>query len=332
MNIRKFKWLLILLPIMNISCAEESMLANKPYFTIRIESENARIQAKFNGFLLLQELKKSKIATDLPVNHLFKNGENSVKLVVLPTDRSGGFGTSKASLSLYVNDKGSDETNRKIIGQVSFSSSELNSGGSGISLSMPEMKLDSKNEFKKDEKGDVIVDTPVISEAKIFPGAKEIVQAITLNTNFPQWRYLAAEPLDFPDSYKDYEKNMALYDKALVKPLYDYHLEILELFKKKDIEKIVKLFSERNQEIDAALYLDSGTYEKMLREELYADFSSKRASIYKFDSAPPTVTDDKKLIKLGGNGMIYLTDEEKTVYSHYGMWFYKKDGKWHISR
>jgi hypothetical protein len=72
----------------------------------------------------------------------------------------------------------------------------------------------------------------------------------------------------------------------------------------------------------------------MLKKALQDDFDDSN-SVLKIDDvdyAHPAVSDNKDLIRIGSPAMIKFANEEHSLYSKYPIWFYKKDGKWIISR
>ncbi|VAW60029.1 hypothetical protein MNBD_GAMMA08-2931 [hydrothermal vent metagenome] len=94
----------------------------------------------------------------------------------------------------------------------------------------------------------------------------------------------------------------------------------------------MSLFKERNREYDIAMYYPEGTYDKKLRRSLEKDSSKYKLKISTFDNAMPYISDDKKLLKLGNVGLIYFVNDDETSFTRYEIIFYKKDGKWVVSR
>ncbi len=127
---------------------------------------------------------------------------------------------------------------------------------------------------------------------------------------------------------------MERYDDSLLVPLYQEHEKVFETLKTQDFDKILPLFAERNREYDIALYYPEGTYDEMLKKALQDDFDDKNSilKLDEFEYAAPAISDDKRLIRIGASAMIKFANEEHSLYSKYPIWFYKKDGKWIISR
>ena len=308
------------------------MLTAKPIFTWRIETQGARYEGKINGVLLEKDAKGNMLQFEQPVNQYMQTGKNRIALYLYPK-KVEGFGPAKISVSLYVNQDEAPESDKKLIGQIIFNAADLISGN-GIQSSMPTMRLNSMKEFKQDKNGDVVVFSPIIEPSNVRPNALYLYQDIELITPFPEWGFLKADHIEFPEKFSDYKNNIENYRQKLLKPLYDVHINLFEAMKTQNMDKILPLFSERNREYDIAFYLPEGSYEKKLREALISDFSDPK-KIFKmqpFSSAKPTVSDDRALIKLGAKSLIYFVDKNESAWNYYPIWFYQKNGKWIISR
>ncbi len=203
-----------------------------------------------------------------------------------------------------------------------------------IQASMPAVRLDSTNDFLSSDNGDVIVHAPQIEPSKVRPHAYYIYQDIKLETPFPLWGFFTADKLDFPDLEDHYFDNLGEYNNKIITPLYKEYEKLFNALKTENFDKILPLFAERNREYDIALYYPEGTYSDMLRKSFIEGFSDNDSvlKIINFDFASPSVSDNKDLIRLGTPEMIHFENEEHSLYTKYPIWFYKKDGKWIISR
>jgi hypothetical protein len=316
--------------------AEDSMLTKKPYFTYRIEAKGALYQTKINGVLLEQDYSGNALNFEQPVNQYMRTGKNRIGFQ-LYTYTPDDFDQAKITVSLYVNQDGASETQKKLLSQITFKASDFaveKKPLQAIQASMPSVKLDSTNEFLASDDGDVIVYAPQIEPSKIQPTAYHIYQDIELETPFPLWGFFSADTIEFPTLWGDFTDKFDKYNTALIKPLYQEHEKILEILKTQDFEQILSLFAERNKEYDIALYYPAGTYNDMLKKALKSDFDDKDSNlkIVDLEYAAPAISDDKKLIRIGSPEMIFFENEEHSLFSKYPIWFYKKDGKWIISR
>jgi len=323
-----------------IVIAEDSMLKDKPYFTYRIETKNVQYEAKMNGVTIQDDPNAGMLITEEPVNQYMVSGKNRIALYLYPFSDIG-FGNADISISLYVNQDEAPEDQKRLVGQISFKVSELTGDKEedmkqqkGISLSMPTMRLDSSDDFKRSDNGDVIIHPPKLEPAKTHPDALYIYQDIELVVPFLRWGFLDADPIDFPDSFDEFSNHFDHYNKVLLAPLYEVYEKLYEQLKKGDIDGFLSHFEERNQEMNAALYFESGHYQNTLRKSIVSNLNNEKRTLKltEFDYADPIVSDDKKLIKLGSDGLIYFEDEGNSIYSKYHIWFYQKDGKWYISR
>jgi len=333
LNYKKLTFVLIFISIISINIvkADESMLKNKPYFTLRIDTKGASYEAKINGIAVLRDVRDaSMLNTVIPVNQYMKSGSNTISLNLFP-EYEGGFKSANISLSLYVNKDEAPESEKKLLSNIVFTGAE-HTKGTGIESSMPAMRLNSTDQMKKSDNGDVIVHIASIEPAKIMPDAITISQKIELETPFPRWGYLDGDELDFPENYKDYLNNKDLYKKSIINPLYQEYQNIHDLMASNDLDAVMDLFKERNQEYDTAYYYPKGTYDKKLRDSLSGDLKFLKLLIRESKKAAPLISDDRKLFKLGNVGMIYFTNDKKSTFNNYDIIFYKKDGKWIVSR
>lgn len=312
------------------------MLTQKPYFTYRIEAKGALYQAKINGVRLEQDFSGHALNYEQPVNQYMRTGKNRIG-IELYTHTPEEYGDAKITISLFVNQDGANEAEKKLISQITFKGSDFalkKSPEQAIQASMPAVRLDSTDQFLAKDNGDVIVAEPRIEVSKIEPTAFTIYQDIELVTPFPEWGFFKAEQLDFPTSWREFVANVNDYKQSLIEPLYQEHEKLLEILKTQDFDKILPLFAERNREYDIALYYPEGTYQDKLKKSLQGNFEDKSSvlTLKKIKYAQPTISDDKRLIRLGSPQMIHFVNEEHSLYSKYAIWFYKKDGKWVISR
>jgi hypothetical protein len=327
---------IILILFTSLLQAEESMLTKKPYFTYRIETKGALYQTKINGILLEQDYSGSALNFEQPVNQYMRTGKNRIGFQ-LYTYTPDDFDQAKITVSLYVNQDGASESEKKLISQVTFKASDFaqeKNPQQAIKASMPAVKLDSTNEFLASDNGDVDVHAPQIEVSKIQPTAYYVYQDIELETPFPLWGFFKADKLEFPTLWTDFTDDFDKYNTELITPLYKEHEKILKVLKTQSFDQILPLFAERNKEYDIALYYPEGTYDDMLKKALQGDFNDENSNvkIVEIDYAAPAISDDKRLIRIGSPEMIYFENEEHSLYSKYPIWFYKKDGEWIIAR
>ncbi len=320
----------------NLLQAEDSMLNKKPYFTYRIETKGALYESKINGIVLEKDTRGNALNFEQPVNQYMRTGKNRIGFQ-LSTHTPDDFDDAKITVSLYVNQDGASESEKKLISQVTFKSSDFaveNSPQQAIQTSMPAVKLDSTNAFLASDNGDVIVHAPQITPSIVRPHAYYIYQDVELETPFPEWGFFKADKLDFPDLEDEYFDNPEEYNQKIMAPLYKEHERLLSTLKTEDFNKILPLFSERNKEYDLAMYYPEGTYDDMLKKSFQEGFKDEgyTLKLIDYDYASPTVSDEKNLIRLGTPEMLHFENEEHSLYSKYPIWFYKKDGKWIISR
>ena len=148
--------------------AEDSMLNKKPYFTYRIETKGALYQSKINGILLEEDFDGNALNFEQPVNQYMRTGKNRIGFQ-LYTYTPEEFGDAKITISLYVNQDGGSESQKKLMSQVTFKASDFaveKITKHAIKTSMTAVRLDSTNGFLASQDGDVIVHAPQIEASK----------------------------------------------------------------------------------------------------------------------------------------------------------------------
>jgi len=307
------------------------MLTKKPFFTLYIETKNTLYEAKINGVVVFDDSSNGyMLNSEIPVNYYMRTGKNTIGLNLFPKNEDK-FSSANITLSLYVNQDETPESEKKLLSSITFNGKNYDKG-TGIELSMPAMRLDSKNEFKPSDQGDVVLSAAKITPATIQPNALSVSQEIKLNTPFPKWEFLNGDEIDFPLNYNDYLKDRQRWKNNTLNSLYAEYQKIYDLLVSNNLDEIMELFKERNKEYDIAMYYPIGTYEKKLRKSFENDLSKYKLKIVAPDRPIPYISDDKKLLKLGNVGLIYFVNDDETSFTRYEIIFYKKNGKWIIAR
>lgn len=323
--------LIICVILLNFVRAEKSMLDEKPYFTLRIETKNTLYLAKVNGVVVFDDNRSGDMLNaEIPVNYYMQSGINTISLNLFPNGDSG-FEAASISLSLYVNKDEAPESDKKLISNIMFNGATYEKG-TGIELSMPAMKLDSTNNFKKSDNGDVVIQNSKLAPGVIMPGTLTISQDIEVKTPFPKWGFLSGDDIDFPLSYKEFLDDPENWKNKTLKPLYAEYKNIYDLLNSKNIDKVMELFAERNNEYDIAMYYPKGTYEDKLKKSLTKDLANLTLKIRPPENGLPYISDSKKLLKLGSAGLLYFVNDSESSFTNYEILFYKKNGEWFVSR
>ncbi|CAA0096499.1 Uncharacterised protein [BD1-7 clade bacterium] len=306
------------------------MLKEKPYFTWRVEAKGIRYEALVNDQLVRKDAEGVMIAYEEPVNHFMRTGKNSISLRLFAWQENN-YGDSFVKLSLYVRDVDSGESRKKLLSTICFSSEHIDHN-KGLVESMKAGRLDSTQDFEYSSDGDVQVFDALVADSPRTPGAIYMTQEVSLKTPFPRWSYLDSDTIEYPEKNSDYLENVEKYKAELIKPLYDQHLVIYKLLQSRDFDKILPFFRQRNSDSDIAYYEPPGTYEQKLKAALTASMNWGELKIEDLEHARPYVSDDRTLVRLGMDSLLYYTDEEETAYDNYEMLFYKKNGEWIIAR
>jgi hypothetical protein len=323
-----FKSIFILFIIsMALGCSEETKLKNsilykKPVFTMKIHGFGTRYRVHVNGVEVYRENSSAgQVTTSIPLNHWMRAGENSLKLIVLPSQKNTPINEkSEVNAELYVHNDEADEQYR--IGGFNFKGL-----GHVPESDLLEYRLETEL-FKHDEEGEVIAQYVEIEENTIFDGAVEYKQFFTIPNNLPLWAFFSSDSVpNEPDlSEEQYW--------ALSAELRDHLKMIQDKLITGDVDEIMPLFEERNNELDKAFYYTSGVMEAKLRDSFEADIPQldmlelegryvsyvnesnlKLASVYR--SRKPAISGNYK----EGSGSL-----------KFPIMFRKQDGQWIITR
>lgn len=329
MILKIFRNIFILFIIaMALGCSGETKLTNsilnkKPVFTMKIHGFGTRYRIHINGVEVYRENSSaSQVTTSIPLNHWMRAGENSLKLIVLPSKKNTPINEkSEVSAELYVHNDEADEQYR--IGGFDFK------GLGGINESvLAEYRLETEF-FKHDDKGELVAHKVEVREDTIFAGSVEYEQIFSIPNSLPLWAFFNSDavPNDPDLSENEYwEVSAELRD----------HLKIIQdkIIAGK-IDEVLPLFEERNNELDKAFYYSNGVMEAKLRDSFEVDFP--QLNMLKLEGRFVTYVSESNM-KLAS---VYRNGNESAVVGNYKdgqgsisfpIMFRKQDGKWIITR
>ncbi|MDH5545245.1 MAG: hypothetical protein OEZ43_06610 [Gammaproteobacteria bacterium] len=261
-----YSWVLVLLVV--FSCAKVSALEKKleenkivsvlnkrPFFTLRIECENAIFQVVVNGVNVMESFDGSQFNTVVPVNQYMTSGENRIELYSDTT-------LENSSIKIILRVASKDESDKVWPVATLVASAKGNSIKQPALGSSSDTILNSARDFFQDDKGDVHIGKLEIKSVPEDEKSLHFVQTITMQSSLPRWKFLDSKAIKYVDDLPEDE-----YQK-LHRQLYPKYRFIQEAITSNRINEILPLFKERNEELDAAFYADKGTFENRLKASL----------------------------------------------------------------
>ncbi len=235
-----------------------NILKNKPIYRLGLKAFGTQYFVRVNGVVIHEEgFSGGQLSTVLPINHWMRSGKNTIGIYVLPP-KSGEPINPNASvaITLMVRDKDMPDTEYSIA-DITFSG-KLLSDNKAVSNSSPSGRLDSTQEFNLSASGDVEVHEITKKYVSDYEGAIIFSRKINIPSSLPLWAFFESD--DLPSYYsmsdEDYYKHLDM--------LLDEYMKVQRALESGDIDTVMPIFTERNKELDAAFYLESGTMEKKL--------------------------------------------------------------------
>lgn len=314
----------------NLSQKGESMLLNKPYFTMRISAHDCRYVAEVNGAFVQENKDGTSLTVSIPINHWMRTGPNELALSIL-TFKGKRPISNKAhcEVSLQVRPDEGTEAQTTTISRLVFSG-ELARVGKGTEESTPAGNYDSNHQFMSVHSGDVTIAETTIESDPEDKESKIVHQTVSLSTPFPEWAFFKSDTLPDVDPMTDAE-----YDHY-VDSLTAYYKRIYDALKAKNVDSILPMFEERNRETDQAFYFPPGTTAKKIAAALKSSANDSDLELLgvKSDYLMTYTYDNRKLIEL-----VREDDHPAIVFNirgggsvSYPIIFRKQGNQWIITR
>jgi len=315
--------------------AQSSILTEKPYFSISLESDLCMGYVLLNGQLLYApEMEHVKL--ELPVNHWIRKGENELMMMLAPVDEQGDMGkfarNMKCTMTLRVRQSGSKSAENLTIAALKFAAK----GKTGIEGNTPEGRLDSKKGFASSKTGDV-----VISKAKKEPFQEVgaiVTRSVTLpEIGLPEWKFFTSDNITNLSGVDIEGRLDEQASDRLKKELLPIYRQIWSALEARKVEEVLPLFEERNEETDAAFFKKPGETGTMLAKELKESASDPQKKLWPItdDNVMVQLYDNNKLVRLcqnNRNPLLSFDHVTDKVAFHYDVIFRKSGSKWIITR
>ncbi len=307
----------------------KSMQIDEPFYKVFIDTQGLKYRVVVNGIDIKNDKKLTPLKIEIPINQFVRTGENKFELQLFPFSKKGNLTKTnddyiEIEFRLYT-----DLTNYVVLSKLNYSAKNVAAGKPYDGSTVEGRYSLINHKFEYDDNGEYIIselDAEVREDAynKTF-----LRQQVSMQTPFPEWRFLKSDFIPGPEQFKTVEKMM----KDIIRAPFNEVKKIHTALSNKDINSIMPMFKERNDEMDKAFYYKSGTYEKMLIEAFKENISKNNMlGDLIIDEAQPVVSPDGKTLKLGVDSILYFHNKSKSVYKIYEIYFRKDGDKWIITR
>ena len=250
-----------------------TVLHDKPYFTLALDMKASSFFIYVNGVEVLSSFSGSALATELPVNHWMRPGENTLTLTVAPPSEGLPLNAKAAyMLALKVRTHGQPSELSQTVATLGYSG-QWAAIGSPTGESSAAGTFNSALSFFADKKGDVRVGEIEAKPDPDIQNALTFTRKLDIPSSLPKWAFFDSD--DIPDIYAMSDAEFSAFRKRL---LAEY-LKVYRALQTNRVDEVLPLFDERNRELDAAFYYESGTMRKKIRDALIDAATDKNAEL-----------------------------------------------------
>lgn len=308
------------------------MQGRKIFYKLEIDTYGFRYFINVNDVLIQDDPDGMPLNVEIPVNELLRSGENLISFELFPWSEKLNLlqeaqreAKIRITLKMYENIAGKDF--EFILSSLIYKlPSDDSSLGTETSTESGEYLYDSS--LNLNERQTFIVSKVRRIEDLNYSGAIRFEQSITMETPFALWKFFSSDVISDPETLLE-EEIFEVLSKGPFQIIEHIHDRLLA----EDLDSILPLFKERNDEMDAAMYLEPGSYENKLRSALQKQFDDQKVLFdLDFDYAYPNVSRDGKLLWLGSRPLIYFRDSDETIFTKFQIMFRKDGDNWIISR
>ena len=324
--------LLFIFGLINLTCIYakqegKSMLEGKPILEVHFSTEGCTREVFINDVPVLADSPPNiPLDADYPANEWMQSGENTITLRLTPNENKKQLKDlkqlCKGEISLLV-EQMDNKNIRFPIGTIKYISHPDNilAEKANIIGSEEAEKLDSHDNFKKNEDGDVTIGPVEIKkvESKYGDGV-ELQRTITLPLPFPKWNWSTSDKIENNDQTKQ--------------ELFAQYQLIWNALKNKKISKLKRLFKERIKEYTEAYYGEGSfnvvaTMDQDSKDPNYelVDLAPKYEHLQVFGNGLLA-----RIVAWDGGEIIYFNGKKTDISENFDIIFRKQDGKWIITR
>lgn len=327
-------WCFLLIFSTSCSHSEEiplSILQSEPIFSLDIEAVNISFFVNVNGASAYSEYEHSGQTTlTVPINQWMHPKNNTLGILVAPPKPGGPFKpNSKVTVDLKVHENG-NKTKSYPIASLTFDQQGLENGTPNIDSSSSG-RYSSVAGFELDPEGDVEVGSINSSAKEGYEGALIFERDVIIPNALPEWAFFSSDEL--PDYFAIPDEEYYPERDSLFK---EYE-KVQKALESGSTDDIVPMFSERNQEVDRAYYLEPGTTEALIRESLANSASNDNLELVVLTNEHVEIIpeENKRIVSLRRANMkaaIALNVVDGEGAERYPMFFRRENGEWILTR
>ena len=305
-----------------------SVLDDKPYFELKVESKNLEAHVLVNGVDVYSGFERFETNITTPINPWLAPDKNDFSIMFRSFGENGIYSDNfYANVELLVSN---DNSKKKYTVLTMHLNNKMLEKGYVPSLQMGEVRLSSINSFTKDNKGDVFISKEVL-DLKNGADFSRLNRSISMKINIPKWKFFDSDevPIYKTENPKELEK----YKQELLKE----YLKVKNAIANNDADSVLSMFAERDREYDAAFFYEPGTTERKIAAALKNAAVDKDAELLNlapeyvgfYTYVNPHLT---KLIRSDYSPAIVQNFKKAQGSQSFDLIFRYKDGKWILTR
>ena len=327
--------LTMIIAVLLTACGDKSaMKIDQPSYYVRYNTNSTSFMFAVNGFVLKEEWGGDKNNYDEPINHLIRNGHNTIQLVSASEDDVKEYLNEDFNLTIEVRVKGTVKNK-----EVDYLVTNI--------VYSPNFTGDISDLYKNSApagsyafgEGNIITNGNGFDVSEITQGGTYYVgtgpsfeRTFDAIVDFPEWAFFQGDKIISLPWYTEEEaiKYIELIQKEIDKAV--------AIFDTRNIDKIISMFEMRSKEIDQAFYKEPGSTLNDISHSLDIVLNERNLpqGFVSDDSFQFVTSLDGRLLSRvdAGNmaGTIFFDDEETGTSTSYSIYWMRKDGEWIIAR
>ena len=327
----------IIFGLINLTCVNakqegKSMLEGKPVIEVHFATEGCTREVFINDVPVLSDAPANiPLDADYPANEWMQSGENTITLRLTPNENKKQLKDlkqlCKGEISLLV-EQMDNKNIRFPIGTIKYISHPDNilAEKANIIGSEEAEKLDSHDNFKKNEDGDVTIGPVEIKkvESKYGDGV-ELQRTITLPLPFPKWKWLTSDKIENNEATK---KELIMLYHNIWQSLHDKNFKYLQpLLKERATEMAKAMYLPPAKKNAISDFIKDTNDPDLTQGEDIATVPEKKLYLQVFGDGRLA-----RLVAWDGGSVIYFNAKDGSYSQNYDFIFRKQDGKWIITR
>ena len=308
-----------------------TVLHDKPYFTLALDMKASSFFIHVNGVEVLSSFSGSALATELPLNHWMRPGENTLMLTVTPPSEGLPLNPKAAyTLALKVRNKDQASELAETVATLTYSG-KWAALGKPTGESSAAGTVNSAIHFYPDKKGDVRVSEIEAKPDPDIQNALRFTRTLDIPSSLPKWAFFDSDAIPDIDPMSDAESD------AFLRRLLAEYLKVYRALQTNRVDEVLPLFDERNRELDAAFYYEPGTMRKKIRDALIDAATDKDAELVELSEEYVSFeyAENNKLARLireSGKPALVQNFKNSIGSQSFDLVFRYKNGQWILTR